>query len=317
MNLKQLHALREVMLTGSVSEAARNLSRTQPSVSGLIAGLERDLGVELFDRRGGRLQPVPEADYLFHEASAILDRLAVLERTMRGLRDLEQGTLKVVSMPGPGTFLLPRLISEFVTGRADIRVELISRSSPQVRQLVAAQQYDVGIADIGFAGERESPLVKHETLHLECACALRADDPLAAKPELSPADLDGRPMAVLYQGHPIHQNTRNAFADRGANFNLRFETQYFISLLTFVEQGLAYAIVDPLSIESYRQYRGAPEPTGGGGIVFRRFRPKVELVSSIMTPVHRPLSRIARAFIEILRADIRRIERASPVVSTG
>ena len=44
MNLKQLSAFREVMLTGTVSEAARNLYRTQPAISALIAGLEDDIG---------------------------------------------------------------------------------------------------------------------------------------------------------------------------------------------------------------------------------------------------------------------------------
>ena len=54
MNLKQLSAFREVMLTGSVSEAARNLYRSQPAISSLIAGLEDDIGFKLFARRGGR-----------------------------------------------------------------------------------------------------------------------------------------------------------------------------------------------------------------------------------------------------------------------
>ena len=44
LNLKQLSAFREVMLTGSVSEAARNLYRTQPAISSMIAGLEENIG---------------------------------------------------------------------------------------------------------------------------------------------------------------------------------------------------------------------------------------------------------------------------------
>ena len=67
MNLKQMTAFREVVLTGSVSEAARNLNRTQPSVSHMIATLEDSLGLKLFVRRNGRLHPVPEAMYLLEE----------------------------------------------------------------------------------------------------------------------------------------------------------------------------------------------------------------------------------------------------------
>ena len=83
MNFKQLNAFREVMLTGSVSEAARNLYRTQPAISSLIAGLEDDIGFKLFERRGGRLHPVPEAHYLFEEAGEIIGRLDVAEQTIK------------------------------------------------------------------------------------------------------------------------------------------------------------------------------------------------------------------------------------------
>ena len=48
MNLRQLEAFQEVMLTGSVSEAARNIGRTQPAVSTMISGLEQTVGYELF-----------------------------------------------------------------------------------------------------------------------------------------------------------------------------------------------------------------------------------------------------------------------------
>ena len=307
MNLKQLSAFREVMLTGSVSEAARNLYRTQPAISAMIAGLEDDVGFALFERRGGRLHPVPEAHYLLEEAKTILGRLDSVERTMRSVRDLERGTLRVVSMPGPAVFLLPSLISRFVGGHEGIRVSLISRSSPQVQQLVSVQQYDVGLADFEFLGSASSSLVSHEVVRLECLCALRSDDAFAEREALSAADLDGRPMATLVSEHPTFTQTSAAFEQMGARFNACFEAQYFIPLLTFVEQGLAYSVVDPLSAQSYRIYRGTEQR-----LVFRPFSPKVILVASIMTPAHRPLSNLAQAFIRSLKAEMRRIDGALP-----
>ena len=307
MNLKQLQAFREVMLTGSVSEAARNLARTQPAISSMVSGLEEDVGFELFVRRGGRLHPVPEAHYLLEEANALLDRLASTERTMKSIRDLEQGTIRIVTMPGPATFLLPDLVSRFVSGREGIRVELISRSSPQVQQLVSVQQYDVGLADLGLAGQTESGLVSHDVIRFECVCALPIDDPLADKETVSASDLDGKPMAALYVGHPSYFQTKAGFDEMGARFNHCFETQYFIPLFTFVERRLAYSVVDPLSAEGYRIYRGDKQT-----IVFRRFRPKVFFSASIMTPVHRPLSNLAHAFTATLRNEIRGIDNVLP-----
>ena len=303
MNLKQLSAFREVMLTGSVSEAARNLYRTQPAISAMVASLEDDVGLELFERRGGRLHPVPEAHYLLEEANAILSRLNSTTQTMKSIRDLEQGTLRIVSMPGPAVFLLPNLISRFVEGREGIKASLISRHSPQVEQLVSVQQYDVGLADVGFMGAGESALVTHDRKRLACLCAMRSDDAHAEKEIITPSDLDGRPMAVLYADHPTFGQTKAAFDDAGAVFNMRFEAQYFIPLFTFVERGLAYSIVDPLSAEGYRIFRGNDQR-----LVFRPFSPTISLVASVMTPAHRPLSNLAQAFATILKSEMHRID---------
>ena len=302
MNLKQLSAFREVMLTGSVTQAAHNLLRTQPAISAQIAGLEDEVGLKLFERQGGRLHPLPEAHYLLEEASAIIDRLKAADRTMKSIRDLHQGTIQMVSMPGPSAFLLPDLIAKFVERRDRVRVSLIARSSIQVQQLIAVQQYDVGLADVGFAGFDESPLVDHDILRLECVCAMPADDKLASKEVITASDLSGKPMATLYEDHPNFIQTKAAFAEMGADFNPRFDAQYFIPLLTYVERGLAYAIADPLAVRSYGLYKGS-----SAEIVFRRFVPAVYLVSSIMVPNHKPLSNLARAFIAELRSELRRL----------
>ena len=300
MNLKQLSAFREVMLTGSVTQAARNLLRTQPAISAQIAGLEDEVGLKLFERQGGRLHPVPEAHYLLEEASAIIDRLNDADRTMRSIRDLDQGALQIVSMPGPSVFLLPGLIAKFVQHRGQVKVSLISRSSIQVQNLIAVQKYDVGLADVGFPGIAPSPLVDHEILRLECMCAMPADDKLASKDVVTAKDLSGKPIATLLDDHPNFIDTEAAFAKADAVFNPRFEAQHFTPLFTYVERGLAYTIADPMSARSYALYKGT-----NAAIVFRPFVPTVYLVSSIMIPNRKPPSNLARAFIEELRSELR------------
>jgi len=290
------------MLTGSVSEAARNLNRTQPAISAQIAGLEHEVGLKLFERQGGRLHPVPEAHYLQEEATVILDRLNAADRTMKSLRSLDEGTIQMVSMPGPSAFLLPDLIARFVERRHKVTVSLITHSSVRVQQLIAVQQYDVGLADVGFADFDESPLVDHDVLRLECLCAMPAGDALAAEPVVTAKDLSEKPMATLYRNHPNFIQTRAAFAEMDAVFNPRFEAQYFIPLLTYIERGLAYAIVDPIAAKSYGLYKCA-----NATVVFRPFAPAVYLVSSIMIPSHKPPSNLARAFIAELRSELRHL----------
>ncbi len=302
MNLNQLRAFRAVMLTGSVSEAARNLRRTQPAISAQIAALERDLGCKLFVRQGGRLKPAPEANYLLEEANDILGRLNAAERILRNVRDLEHGKLQIACMPGPSTFLLPELVGRFVEKRHGVDVALISRASTEVLQLISSQQFDIGLIDLDAGDIKPSRLVESEELRMGCFCAVAADDPLAEKTVITASDLDGKPMAALYASHMTSQRTRAAFESVGASYSVRFEAQFFIPLLTYIEKGLSYAVVSAMCAESYRLSRG-----NQGRIAFRPFEPSVHLEFAVITPAHRPPSALAKAFMELLMAELTRL----------
>nr|WP_268807703.1 LysR family transcriptional regulator [Candidatus Halocynthiibacter alkanivorans] len=298
MNFRQLRAFREVMIAGSISEAARILYRTQPAISSLIADLEKDLGVKLFVRQGARIHPNPEAHFLFDEADAILNRLETVKATMKSISELERGEIRVVSMPGPAAFFLPDLIARFVDGKANIHATLNSRTSRQVQRLIATQQFDVGLADFGFGVADDSRLIHHEHVKFYGLCAVLANDPLANKDVITATDLNDRPLAVADRSHPIHTHIQSAFDKVGAKTNFRFESQYFLSSFTYVERGLACAIVDPFSAQSYKLYSG-----DANQIVFRPFEPAVEINITIMSPAHRPLSNVAQASVALLTAE--------------
>ena len=57
LSLRQLMVFREVMRSGSVSEAAKTLHRSQPALSAMLSNMENELGFVLFERRGNRLMP--------------------------------------------------------------------------------------------------------------------------------------------------------------------------------------------------------------------------------------------------------------------
>lgn len=66
MNHKQLTAFRMVMQHGSITEAARALSVSQPAVSRLIGDLELSIGFPLLLRTGGH-SPHPKLISFFRK----------------------------------------------------------------------------------------------------------------------------------------------------------------------------------------------------------------------------------------------------------
>ncbi|UWQ27085.1 LysR family transcriptional regulator (plasmid) [Leisingera aquaemixtae] len=305
MNSHQLAVFHEVMKTGSVSQAARNLHRTQPAISAAIKTLEEELGLPLFLREGRRLVPVPEAQYLMAEATEILSRMEAAQQNLANMRDRVQGSIRIVAMPGPSTYLLPEFISRFVAGKPEVRVTLATRSSPQVRSLVAANSFDIGFCDMTrFRGDRK--LYAAEELPSNCLCAVPAGHPLAQQEVITVAQLSGQPMGALQPDHTTYQVTSQAFQAAGAEFNLRYDAQYFLPLFHFIAAGQACAVVDVLSAESYRRSHA-----GEARIRFLPFEPQIPFGYSILTPSERPLSQLAASFAAAWREYVTEILAAS------
>lgn len=308
LSFRQLQAFREVMRTGSISEAARALNRTQPAVSSMISTLEEELGISLFERQRGRLIRRPEAQFFLEETEAILERLARSTRTMREIADLQEGKLRIACMPASSQFQVPRLVADFVRDKPKVKVSLMMRASAVIEEWVSSQQYDIGLA--------ETPAPNHaitqETFELHCVCALRADDPLAEKSVITPNDLSGKPLATLQEEHPNLIATMKAFRNQKAEFNPRFELRNFQPALKLVEEALCYCICDPMTASSYYEYQSEQQSQ----LVFRPFTPTIPLSVAILQPAHRPASGLAAAFIEILREDLLQLnQRFQPVAN--
>ena len=258
---------------------------------------------------------MPEAHYLLSEAETIIEQLNTVRRNISGLKSLEQGELRIVSMPGPSVLLVPGLAARLTQDSTSTKVQILSRSSAQVRQMIATQSYDVGIVDRGAETADDSQLVLAEPFGVRHLCALPADDPLARHTVIHPTDLDGRPLATLLDSHRASSVLKERFSAAGARLNVRYQAQFYLPLMTFVESGLAAAIIDVLSAESWCQMRGRPP----AGIVFRPIAPEMILDCAILTPAQRPPSRLAQAFVAAWTAKVAEIEArwAGPCPSGG
>lgn len=160
-----------------------------------------------------------------------------------------------------------------------------------IEDLVASQQFDIGFAET--PPQRAS--VKARDFALECVCLLPKDDPLAAESVITPAMLDGKPMAALYSGHTTVVQALEAFRVAGAHFRRRIELRTALPGLQFIAAGRCYMICD--RITAYSHIHQGPD---GEGVVVRKFQPAIRGSLSILTPAHATQSLLAKEFCELL-----------------
>src|SRR6266566_4249023 len=99
MQLRQLDCFRLLMITGTMTRAAEQLSISQPAVSNIIAALEHEIGFSLFTRRAGRLEPTPEAHLFFREVSRSLEAFESTERAAAEIKQGKHGRLTIAAYP--------------------------------------------------------------------------------------------------------------------------------------------------------------------------------------------------------------------------
>ncbi len=299
LSLRQLATFREVMRSGSISQAARTVGRTQPAVSTMMRTLEDQLGFALFMRTHGKLTPTPEARFFLEECEEILERVERTERTLERISTLQSGKLQVACHPAASSVFLPQLMTRFLEKRDDLDVSLIMRSSDVIEDLIASQQFDVGFSE---TPEPRASLQQTD-YDLECVCVLPADDPLATAEVITPADLHGRPLAALFDEHATAIQTEAAFRAAGRSFNKRLELRTFLPGLQFVAAGACAMVCD--MITAYSHLLQAPD---GSKLAIRRFRPRISNSVSILTPGYITQSLVGRAFIADLQSAVDRMQ---------
>lgn len=298
MNFTQMSTFQAVMTSATLSDAAKKLGRTQPAVSAAIKALEDQLGLQLFERSGRKLIPVPEAQYLLVEAEAILSQVTRVRQTMRSLSDGQGGTLKVAAMPGPVSSIFPKFIASRINGDEDISISIQARTSNQIAELTRAQSIDFGFADAPDDDTDES-LYRLVVITADCPVAIPQDHPLAEKSAISLADLDGQPLGTLPASHRQTADLVNRFASQGLAMRATIESQTFLPILHFVAAGQCSTVLDPLSI-----FLLGPTSPMVEGIAIRPMEDPLRYHYALYSPGYRPISVIARNLLDAWQNEV-------------
>ena len=110
MNIDQLKTLQMVVTTGSISQAASLLFKTQPAVSMSLKRLEQELGFALFDRSGYRLQLTARGKVYFERSQVVLNQMAQLKSLSESFTRGEEHEVKIAIEDTANLYqILPKL----------------------------------------------------------------------------------------------------------------------------------------------------------------------------------------------------------------
>lgn len=289
VNLRHIEIFHAVMTAGNLTEAAVLLHTSQPTVSRELARFEKVLGLKLFERSRGRLQPTVQGLRLFEEVQRSWYGLDRIVSAAESLREFRQGELSVACLPVFSQSFLPLLLQPFLARYPEVSLNIVPQESPLLEEWLSAQRHDLGLTETLStpAGTERTPLLTCNEV-----CVMPQDHPLARKSVLTPADFQGENYISLSRTDSYRQLLDALFNEHQVKRRMVLETHSVASVCAMVRAGVGISVVNPLTALDYAT----------SGVAVRRFSIDVPFTVSLIRPLHRPASALVDAFSRHLQA---------------
>lgn len=287
MDLRHLRYFLMIAREGTISGAAAALHVSQPSLSRQMQELERDLGVQLFERGSRHITLTEPGMRLRKRAEEIVDLVGRTEDEFRLSANTLAGEVRIGSGETPAMGLLADIMADFVDAYPLVRFSLFSGNAENVSERLDTGRIDFGV----FIGHAD--LSRYEFLQLPAqdrwGAFMRDDDPLATHNAVTPADLTGRPLIFSEQasremGAWFHRDLDDL--DVVATYNLLYNA----ALLARRGMGIVVSL------------EGIVDTREGSGLAFRPLEPALSADIFIAWKRYQAFSPAAEAFLASIRA---------------
>jgi LysR family hydrogen peroxide-inducible transcriptional activator len=291
ITLRQLRYLVSLARHRHFGRAADDCAITQPALSMQIREFERELGVDLIERRPGDIALTEAGLEIAARAENILTSVRDLTDFARH-RDVLTGSLKLGVIPTLAPYLLPRALPLLQARYPALALEIReSQTATLIEELQGGRLDAVMLALPAEGGEFEiMPLFDDPFL-----LAVPATDTL--REPLNVGDVDQSRLILLEEGHCLRDQAL-AFCGTRRDLPARLGATSLATVMQMVASGYGITLVPQIAAavelrgERVRALRfAAPAPGRTIGLAWRKTSPRTAdfealgvLVKSLMTP---------------------------------
>lgn len=237
MTLTQIRAFIAVVQHGGFTAAARALSTSQTTITSQIQALEHEHGVELFYRRGRRIElSAVGIDFL-----PLARRISGLESDAASLlRDsgaLRHGSLKIGAV---GPFHVTEMIDAYHRAHPQIHLSVALGNSEAVLRDLDQYTCDVGVIASVFADERYA---MQSYARYPVIAFVHASHPFAQRGSITLAELADEPLLMREPGSTTRKALEDALHEAGVEPRVAMEIGSREALREAVARGLGVGTV--------------------------------------------------------------------------
>lgn len=229
--------------------------RTQPAITLQVQALERELGVQLFDRVGGKkIRLTENGAILLDLVAPLMDGFDTLkERFDEARGQARTGTVRIATHTSVMTNLLPAAVKTFKKKYPEWNVSILNRSREDIVKAVMSGEVDMGITSLKSVPRSVDYEVFARFRRLVVA---PKGHPLGRKKETGPRDIARYPLILPPKGTNTREIIDRVFGQEGISYTVAVEATGRMAAREYVGQGLGVSILNEfyLSKDDMKRY---------------------------------------------------------------
>ncbi|MBR3108772.1 MAG: LysR family transcriptional regulator [Clostridia bacterium] len=297
MNTKQFQYVLTLAQESSFSRAADILNITQPSLSQYIKKIEREVGLQLFDRTNGEVRITDAGKVYIETAQQILDLEHQMETSFSDIAANRAGSLIIGAAPYRAASMMPTISRSFQALHPGMHLVVREGTTAELAEGMEHGEFDLALTLLPIDGRLFS---WEKVVEEELVLAVPSGFPQPASsavpsrkfPAVDAKTLNGQRMVMLTDAQYMQKQLQNILIDHMISIRPAAIVKSLEAQIEFVKAGVGIALV-PSGIERFCK---------DGTVAFYSFTdplPRREVV--VMWRKDRKLSKVAMELKDVIR----------------
>ena len=246
MNLNHLNYFRVLAKLEHYTQAAEELSITQPSLSHAMASLEKDLGTYLFEKQGRNIKLTKYGKIYFEYVDRALSELEKGEKKLRELTNVSTGTVELGYIYTLGPNFVPQLIKNFslVEENKNIKFSFGQGTTKTLIEGLKSEKFDMVFCSFV---ENEPDIEFVPIAHEELVLIVSNDHPLSNKESIDLMEVEEYPFIYFSEKSGIRPLIDNLFKKVNITPNIICEVEEDNAVAGLVEINYGIAVLPKIS----------------------------------------------------------------------
>ena len=229
------------------SRAAQRIHVVQSALSASVGKLEKELGVELFDRSKRQIALTGAGETFLVHAREVLHTAHRARSSVDAFRDQLAGTVTLGTLMSWGTLNLPAALEEFRSANPMVTVRLRQSVTGSAGHLTAIADGQMDLALVSITSPGSQLVALRELMREPMLFVCDASHPLASRRKVELADLAGQDFIQFPPGWGIRQRLDKGFAAAGVQPVSAYEVADYAITAELIRHRLATTIL-PASV---------------------------------------------------------------------